>query len=202
MNLNKLAHGISWVFHPFLLPLYMIILLLTFTAFKTYPFALKCYLMWVVVLYTILIPILSLVLLRKMGYVSDYRIDIRRERILPLLVGIISYLLCALTISKLPSVLLFRKFMIAATACELLALVVSTRWKISLHLTGMGAFTSILILMNVVTNSTLFIPLIFSIGASGLLASSRLYLGCHTGLQVFTGYCSGLLIAFISMMYL
>mgnify|MGYP006896734914 FL=1 len=64
--------------------------------------------------------------------------DDRRERLLPLLIGAVCYVLCALTLSKIPSAIFLRKFMVAAACCELLCFVVSLRWKISLHLTGMG----------------------------------------------------------------
>ena len=35
--------------------------------------------------------------------ISDFKIDNRRERLLPLLVGAVCYVLCAITIAKIPS---------------------------------------------------------------------------------------------------
>lgn len=138
MNYKKIATGISWVLHPFLLPVYLMAVLLTMTAFSHYPPNVKFYLLWVVALYAIVIPLLSLGVLRSLGRISDYRIDDRRERFLPLLVGAVCYVLCAITIAKIPSAIFLRKFMVAAACCEVLCLVVSFYWKISLHLTGMG----------------------------------------------------------------
>ena len=37
MNYKKIATGISWVLHPFLLPVYLMAVLLTMTAFSHYP---------------------------------------------------------------------------------------------------------------------------------------------------------------------
>ena len=139
MNYKKIATGISWVLHPFLLPVYLMAVLLTMTAFSHYPPNVKFYLLWVVALYAIVIPLLSLGVLRSLGRISDYRIAARRERFLPLLVGAVCYVLCAITIAKIPSAIFLRKFMVAAACCEVLCLVVSFYWKISLHLTGMGA---------------------------------------------------------------
>lgn len=135
---RKLSNGISWALHPFLLPLYMIGVLLTLTVFAHYPSGVKIYLLWVVALYAIIIPLLALGVLRSLGRISDYRIDDRRERLLPLLVGAVCYVLCAITIAKIPSAIFLRKFMIAAACCEVMCLVVSLYWKISLHLTAMG----------------------------------------------------------------
>ena len=80
MNYKKIATGISWVLHPFLLPVYLMAVLLTMTAFSHYPPNVKFYLLWVVALYAIVIPLLSLGVLRSLGRISDYRIDDRRER--------------------------------------------------------------------------------------------------------------------------
>ena len=84
---KKLSNGISWVLHPFLLPLYLIVVLLTLTVFAHYPANVKFYLLWVVVLYAMIIPLLALGVLRSLGRISDFKVDNRRERLLPLLVG-------------------------------------------------------------------------------------------------------------------
>ena len=183
-----------------MLPLYLMLLLLTCTAFATYPLNVKFYLLWVVVLYTMIIPVLALGILRSMNLISDYKIDIRRERIIPLLIGAICYMLCAITIAKIPSVAFMRKFMVAAACSELFCLAVSLKWKISLHLTGMGVLTGLIVLLNFVGVTTMFIPLICVIVAAGLLASARLYLGCHTPTQILVGFSSGFIIATIAVL--
>ena len=43
MNYKKIATGISWVLHPFLLPVYLMAVLLTMTAFSHYPPNVKFY---------------------------------------------------------------------------------------------------------------------------------------------------------------
>ena len=167
MNYTKLSNGISWVLHPFLLPVYLMAVLLTMTTFSHYPPNVKFYLLWVVALYAIIIPLLTLGVLRSLGRISDYRIDDRKERFLPLLVGAVCYVLCAITIAKIPSAIFLRKFMIAAACCEVLCLVVSFYWKISLHLTGMGAAVALLVVMNVVGVGNMLVPLMVAILCAG-----------------------------------
>lgn len=65
-------------------------------------------------------------MLRSLGRISDFKVDNRRERLLPLLVGAVCYVLCAITIAKIPSAIFLRKFMIAAACCEVLCFVVSS----------------------------------------------------------------------------
>ncbi|MDE5622541.1 MAG: hypothetical protein K2I59_06100 [Alistipes sp.] len=202
LTLRKLSAGLSWVLHPLLLPLYMMALLLTMTAFAYYPAGVKLYLAWVVALYTTVIPVLALGVLRSLGRISDLRIDDRRERILPLLLGAVCYVLCAVTIARVPSAIFVRKFMIAAACCEAMCLLVSLRWKISLHLTGMGAFVALLVVMNVVGAGRMFVPLTVALLGAGALASARLYLGCHNGAQVAAGFFGGFAVAILALLFL
>ena len=202
MNAKKLSTTISWVLHPFLLPIYMMAVLLTMTTFAHYPSNVKFYLLWVVVLYAVVIPVLALGVLRSLGRISDYRVDDRRERMLPLLVGALCYILCAITVAKIPSAIFLRKFMLAAACCELLCLGVSFYWKISLHLTGMGAVVALLVVMNVVGVGNMMVPLMAAILCAGALASARLYLGCHNGRQVLAGFCGGFAVSVLAVLFL
>lgn len=199
---QKLAKTISWALHPFVLPIYVVAVLLTLTVFAYYPANVKLYLVWVVVLYAMLIPVLALGVLRSLGWISDYKVDLRRERIIPLAVGAICYILCALTIAKIPSVDFVRKFMVAAACCELLCLFVSFYWKISLHLTGMGAVVALFVVMNLAGVGNMMIPLMVALLLAGTLASARLYLGCHNGAQVLAGFGGGFCIAALALLYL
>ncbi len=202
MNYTKLAHGVSWALHPFVLPLYLMALLLTRTAFAYYPAGVKIYLLWVVALYAIVLPLLGLAVLRSLGRISDYRLDDRRERLWPLVIGTVCYALCALTLSKIPSVIFLRKFMLAAACCEAMCLAVSFRWKISLHLTGMGAAVALLAVMNVAGGGDQVVPLAATLCAAGTLASARLYLGCHNGAQVAAGFLGGFVVAALAILLL
>lgn len=198
----RLAHAVSWVLHPFLLPVYTITLLLTITSFALFPANVKYYLLWVILLYAVLIPVLALGVLRSLGRISSYRVDDRRERLLPLLIGAVCYLLCALTLAKIPSVVFLRKFMVAAACCEVMCLIVSLRWKISLHLTGMGAVVALFVVMNIVGVGTMLLPLSVAILGAGALASARLYLGCHNPAQVLAGFGGGFIVATLAMLFL
>ena len=114
MNYRKIANTLSWVLHPFLLPVYLMAVLLTMTTFAHYSTQVKFYLMWVVALYAIVIPFLVLGVLHSLGRISSFKVDNRRERWLPLAVGIVCYILCAITFAKIPSAIFLRKFMVAA----------------------------------------------------------------------------------------
>ena len=202
MNFRKIANTLSWVLHPFLLPVYLMAVLLTMTTFALFSPGVKFYFLWVVMLYAIIIPFLTLGILHSLGRISDFRIDNRRERLLPLLIGTVCYVLCALTFSKIPSAIFLRKFMLAAACCEAMCFVVSLRWKISLHLTGMGAIVALLVVMNIVGVGNMLLPLSVAILGAGALASARLYLGCHNPVQIFAGFFGGFGVAMLAVLFL
>lgn len=202
MMYKKLSNGISWVLHPFLLPLYLIVVLLTLTVFAHYPANVKFYLLWVVVLYAMIIPLLALGVLRSLGRISDFKVDNRRERLLPLLVGAVCYVLCAITIAKIPSAIFLRKFMIAAACCEVLLprRVVLLEDQPAPY--GHGAAVALLVVMNVAGVGNMMVPLMVAILCAGALASARLYLGCHNGQQVLAGFCGGFAVATLAVLFL
>ena len=197
-----LARFLSWALHPFLLPLYLVAFLLLATPFAYYPAGVKLYLAWVILLYAMIIPVLGLGVLRSLGRISDFRLDRQDERRGPLLIGTLCYVLCALTLAKLPSAVFLRKFMLAAACCEAMCLVVSFYWKISLHLTAMGAAVALLVIMSIVDPGRSLVPLVLALFGAGALASARLCLGCHTGTQVLAGFCGGFCIAAGALLFL
>ena len=199
---KKLSNGISWVLHPFLLPLYLIVVLLTLTVLAHYPANVKFYLLWVVMLYAVIIPVLALGVLRSLGRISDYRVDDRRERILPLAIGIVCYLLCAATVARIPSAMIVRKFMLAGACCELFCLAVTFYWKISLHLAAQGAAAALLVLLTFGNAGNLTGALAVAVLAAGALASARLWLGCHTIRPVAAGYVGGFIVATLAVLLL
>ncbi|MDE7077555.1 MAG: hypothetical protein K2O55_03120 [Alistipes sp.] len=200
--LVRISHALSWALHPFLLPLYAVTYLLTCTAFAYYPAGMKFYFGWVIVLYAAVIPMLTLGLLRSLGRISDWRVDERRERWQPLLIGTVCYVLCAVTLARIPSAAFLRKFMLAAACCEGMCLVVSFYWKISLHLTAMGAAVALLVIMSVADPGRSLVPFAAAVLGAGALASARLYLGCHNGAQLLAGFCGGFCVATLALLFL
>lgn len=201
--IQRAAHGISTVLHPFFVPIYaLMVMLFTPTLYALLSLPTRLYLLGVVALYTLALPTLSILLLRRFGLLSSLRIDERKERILPLGIGAVCYLLCALTLMKLPAAQLLHKLMFGAALCELFCLLVTLRWKISLHLTAQGGLIAFFALMAVAGAGNLMTPLVVSILGAGLLASARLWLGCHTGTQILAGFSAGFLLMSLTILFL
>lgn len=197
-----LSRALSMALHPLVMPLYLVALLFTQTSFALFPLKVKWYLGGAVVLYGTLIPILVIGVLRYFGKLSNLHIHNRRERTLLLGVGMVAYLICAFVVAKVPQADFLRKFVVAAACCELLCLVVSSAWKISLFMTSIGAAVALFVVMNTLGMTPLFPWLIGCVLAAGLLASARLYLGYHNPWQVLAGFMAGFVIMMIALLFL
>ena len=136
--------------HPFLVPLYMVsLLLLAGTVYSLYPLKVKIYLIWVTLLFTTIIPVLVIALLKSYRKIGDADLSDRKERFIPLLAMIACYTLCAVAIARIPSAQMLSRFMFAGACCVAVCLFVSFYWKISLHMTALGAAVAFIVLINI-----------------------------------------------------
>ena len=155
----RLSRVVSAVFHPCLLPIYAVItVLFSDTVYSFYTMRVKFYLIWVVVLYAAFIPMLAYFLFKRLDGLKRMSIDRSRLRMLMLMVGAVCYMLCAVTLLKLPSLLLFRKLATAAVMCEIFCIFTVRRWNVSLHLAAMGAVTALFVMLNIIGVMSLFWP--------------------------------------------
>lgn len=186
------ARIVSGLFHPLLLPLYSAAALLCGrTGYAAlYPLRIKLYLAWSVALFTVLVPVLSLALLRSSRRIADLELSRRSDRIVPLALMVFCYTLCALAVVRVPGAHALSRFVFCGAGCAACCLAVSCFWKISLHLTGMGAVSAILFWIGAAGGDTVRL-LALTLTGAGALAAARLRLGRHTPAQVAGGFAVG-----------
>lgn len=195
-RLDTAAHGLSYLLHPFLLPVYVsALLLLSGSTMHMLTPMQRWFFIGSVAINTLIIPGLFIWLLHLMGILRNLSLSTQRERIYPLVIVAICYIFSITLVAKLSLAFLLRKFLCAALACVLMALVVTPFWKISLHMIGMGGVTAMLLLLNMTGYDGMLLPLCIAILLSGALASARLWLGYHTPAQIAAGYFGGLLLS-------
>lgn len=200
---TTLSRVVSLLLHPFLVPLYVGALLLFGDELLSRMSApIISYLVWIIVMYVAVVPIISILFLRAIGVLKDFGLHSQRQRIIPLIVGVICYLLCAKAVDGFPGITVIHKFLLAAACCEALALVVTPFWKISLHSICMGGATALFVLLSVAGTALHFWALVVTLLLSGVLASARLHLGAHNPTQIAAGYFGGMAVAMVVIIYL
>ena len=200
--LKRLSKILSAVFHPSFVPIYLVALLLfADSVYDMFPLRIKFYLLWVVALYALVIPFVGRALLKRADKWGGGKIKHLRSKAIPLLLGTCCYLLCAITLMKSPSLILFRKIALAAAMSELFCLLTLPFWRASLHMTAMGAATAALVTLNIIGAQNMFWVMMASIIITGMLASARLYLGRNNGIQILAGFAGGFVVSAVTMLF-
>ena len=189
------AKFISAVFHPFLMPLFTMFLLRHFDVFLSNRIDVFIYLTLIIVIITFATGV-SILLMRKRGLISNLDIRNRSERFTPFIIVlgyyVIAYIL-TLEFTGIAIPVLYRSLMLGLVVSILTGLIVTMRFKLSMHLLAIGGVLASVIYVGII-NETSDVNWISSIViASGLLAWSRLELKAHTLKEVYVGFSVGLL---------
>lgn len=201
---TRIASLLSALLHPLIIPTLGIIILFNLDTHLSYsiPSQAKKFIVLIIFINSAIAPLLSILLLKKTGAIKDVLLDNRAERMLPLLLSAVYFFITYYLLRKvaLPSIIYF--YIIGATILVLLTLIITLRWKISIHMTSIGGLTGFLISLALLLHININWLLILSFLASGLLGTARVKLNAHDLPQVFAGYAMGVGVMLILFLYL
>jgi hypothetical protein len=156
----------------------------------------------VVIITSILLPLFSVLLLYQSGRVQSWAMEKKEERLLPFLTTAFFQFAAYMILLYLPIPRIFSAIMLGACAVSLTVLLISLRWKISVHLAGIGGVTGLFSAMTIVMFVNLMLPVLFSLVVAGALGTARLSISNHTPLQIYAGFAAGFIFEFLSVYYL
>ncbi|MCC8036204.1 MAG: hypothetical protein LIO77_09805 [Rikenellaceae bacterium] len=192
-----LSHLISIVMNPLLMPFFGVLVLLYGTGLNYLPGRIKVYYILVVLLNTCVLPLVCIGLLNSVGVVKGVMLASRRDRVLPLMITALSYVLCAFMIKGDFGAVVVQRFLLAGAACITMAFVVTFYWKISIHMIGAGGTLALVLFLQHFDLGNFMPAVVAMVAGCGALASARMYLGAHTPLQVTAGFAGGFLISLL-----
>ena len=183
---------LSFVFHPVLMPTYAILLLLYFSKVFSHfmPIEQKTHLINLTLIFTLLLPLLGVFLLKKLKIVSSIYMENQKERKWPLLIAISSYYLLFRMFEFLYIHPIIIKLVLGAMLILFLAVIISNFWKISLHMLGIGGVFGAFLAFQYLFGGKLFLIILLLL-CSGLLAYARINENAHTLKQVYLGFLVG-----------
>ncbi len=219
--LRGLAYLLSVVFHPLLVPTYMLILLLLV---NPYLFGINGIgepegrlVILLVFLYTFFLPAMAIVVMRYLGLVSSFQMRDKTERIGPYLLTGILYLWVYYNFrqnGQVPTA--FTAFMLGTVIALFLAFFINIFTKISTHAVGMGGLVGMVIITMLLFsyntfnldlgflgnyNVTIGTVLLTVILAAGMVGSARLLLQAHDPLDLYGGYLVGFTAQLIALRF-
>ncbi len=213
---NRWALLVSGVFHPLFVPSYMFVILMVVNPFLFgsngfgEPRALITLLM--MVLYTAVIPMISILLMVALNMVGSVMLDDKSERIGPLLLVMVLYFWVYYNMTNSNDVpTIYSSFLLGVVIALAVAFVINVLDKISLHTVGMGGLVGMLIITMGLFGAngftlggvTLNLGLVLLVGilVAGLVGTARLALGAHDNVQIYAGYIVGFVAQFIALKF-
>lgn len=197
--LKRFSTLLSWVLVPLMMPVYGIMLvfsesLLSYTSFHT-----KVVFTLIVFAINVVLPMLLVLVLKKIGVVQDVGLNNRKERSIPYIITIIALLGTAVYVHYKGAPTWLTMFFVGGALAGVINFIVNFRWKISAHAAGIAGVVAMLliILKEGVPQPGCYVWFIVMIILSGLLGSARVLLGRHTPMQVLCGYTVGFLSVFL-----
>ncbi|ANW94911.1 hypothetical protein AXE80_00760 [Wenyingzhuangia fucanilytica] len=191
--MDKIYKALSVILHPIFLPMfgtwvYLNVLPLPISKMQIY------LIFFIVTGATFLVPLLTIFLLRFMGYIKSVQVTTAHERKLPVALMIVNYVFLAQMLGRIWQL---RELTILAYATAL-GLIVTIfllykKIKVSLHMLGMAGLLGFTIVYGSVYDyPVLVIALLFIL--TGLLATVRLKLKAHNFKEIILGTALGLLL--------
>lgn len=192
---------ISLLFHPIFAPIAGVVAYFLITP-KYSPLELQSGNVLPIFILTIIIPIISFFILRNIGLINSIDLPTVIERKYPLYIHLI--LLLMIVYKVIPNNYILEIYyyfvgLIIATLAVLLLLFFKI--KSSMHLLGMGSVFMYLVDLSVHFEINITIALSVLILLTGLVASSRLYLRAHTGMEILIGFLIGLVSQLLTVKY-
>lgn len=204
MPINKslyMARIVSALTFPLLMPTYAVVIIFTLSDMNRY----EPSVLWMVGIATFgitaFLPFAGILLLYKLGKISNPALNERGERHIPFIITILSYISLTIYFHTLPTPSWMQAFMLGAAVALAVAALINTKWKISGHAMGMGGLTALaffLAFKGLLLSPGYAFPLVMIL-VSGLTATSRLLLKRHTLAQVGAGFAWGFVAIYISM---
>lgn len=186
---------VSAIFSPLLVPVYGVA-----TALWCSPLALLGYnTIWGVTLgcfiLTTLMPAAVIFILHRIGLVNDAGLNNRTDRTIPYSVASLCYIACAWYFWRINSPVWLLSIPLGGMVSIIIACIINRWWKISGHMTAMGGWLAVTLLLasgQISAIAPMTMPVVTVALLTGLVGTARLALYRHTSLQVLAGTINGL----------
>lgn len=194
-TVTRLSNLISWVFVPLMMPVYGIMLIFALSFLRFTPFHTKLVFTLIVFGANFLVPMILVLLLKKLGVIDDIGLNGRRERLIPYIITIVCLAGTGVFLYLKMAPLWVAMFYAGGALAGLVNLLVNFRWKISAHAAGIAGVVAMLIqvIKEGPSADGMVWWIVGVILTAGLLGSARIWLGRHTLMQVLAGSAVGFL---------
>ena len=198
---DSIAHFISFIFSPLLIPTYCMAIALSITYLYSVPTSTKWHAILTIFAITTAIPLIAIYILYRLKVVTDPGLNKQNERIIPYIITFLCYLGAALYIFTIHGPHWLIAFILGGAVANVVNFGVNYKWKISGHGAAMGGALALIFYISYSgINVWPALPWLYgTLLATGLTGWARLFLKRHTLPQVMTGILNGFTCVYIAM---
>ncbi|MCH5239742.1 MAG: phosphatase PAP2 family protein [Muribaculaceae bacterium] len=199
--IDTFSHVISWVLIPLVMPVAGILFIFRLSILDVLPANLQTAVTFVIAGINLFAPLLLIFLLKVMGVIEDPGLNGRKERTIPYIITALCYGASAWFMASRGAPVWAAMFFCGGALASLINMAINFKWKISAHAAAIAGLVALLIRLqrDIAVEPALFVWLLITVGAAGLLGSARIWLGRHTVWQVLAGYLVGFCSVFFLM---
>lgn len=194
-----MSRYISMAFTPFYLPMMGLVALFLFSYLSMLPWMYKGMVLFIVYLFTILMPHMLIHLYRHYQGWSVLRLFTREGRMVPYIISIGCYFACFYLMNMLHIPHFMSSIVVAAIAIQIICALINNRWKISTHTAAIGGTTGAVAAFSLIFGFYPLWWLCFLILLAGIVGTSRTLMRQHSLGEVVGGYIIGVAVGFAAV---
>ena len=188
-----IANIISVIFHPLLMPTYVLLLIIWFNPFLFTEFT-RVTLVTILIsvfVYTFIFPVVITFLLYKIDIVKSIQLDTAKERLYPFALALLFYGYIYFRFRSLPYPQILSLTLLSAMLAISITIILNIKWKVSIHCVGIALLAGIIFYNSDISSYDIKIPFMVILFIAGIIGSSRLSLLKHRPAQIYIGYLVG-----------
>ncbi len=187
------AHFFSYLFHPLLIIVWVTLYFLYLhpTVFLGKDSFEKFKILMRIFSTGIFLPMVTVLLLKGLGFIDSIQLKTQKERIIPYVACITFFFWSYYVSKKLDDPLEMRAFLLALFISSSAALIINNYMKVSMHAMGAGgilALFSLMLFHNNIDNALVCIAVLL---IAGITCTSRLIVSDHNYAEIITGFVTG-----------
>jgi hypothetical protein len=188
------ANFFSYIFHPAFVPIYIIAFFVYLhpSYFSGFSASGKLQTVIISTVNLLFFPLLSILLLKALGFIDSIFLHTRKDRIVPYMASGI-FFFWAYTVFKKQEMYppIMATFILGVFLAASAALIANIYFKISMHGIGMGGWLGIFLVIALENSMLMTWPIALVLLITGIVCTARLLVSNHTQKDIYAGLAVG-----------
>jgi len=193
---KKIFKTLSYILHPVFMPFIGVLIIFSISHLALMPFESKKAILSLIAIITVFFPLAIIPILYFQKTISGITMPSKQERLLPMFLTSVFYYFGYYILNKYSAHIFLQQYMLAVFISVILASLINIRWKISLHMIGIGGLLGLLSALAYLYGLHINWILMTTILLAGIIGTARLYLNEHNPSQVYSGFMMGYVLNF------